>query len=229
MVLPRQRPLPKSGVHLQDASIRAHQQAARDAKATHDVERKLARDAAGNTDVSFQPGVDLKLYHGLNHFPSGWRVVDQLGPGLVYRVSWDATLLTLRREPDLLKVAALIEVAGAHVVRVETKAKAAGTVTRADFIPDLGQAANANSHSFVLRKHDGTGGGVTNLSSTYDGTTTATVADQRNAMTLVASPTFAAGDVLEFNVTVNGTGGSAELTTFEVAVEYSGTFRVEAF
>lgn len=228
-MLSRQRPLPRTGDHVKDAASRELQQRARNDRAYHDAARALARDAAGRTDVTIPPGQSLKLYHGLGHVPSGWRIVDQLGPGLVYRVAWDATTITVQREPDLLKVAALIEVAGAHVVRVETKTKASGTVTRADFIPDLGQAANANSHSLVLRKHNGSGGGTSNLSSTYDGTTTATTADQRNAMTLVSSPTFSAGDVLEFNVTVNGTGGSMELTTFEVAVEYSGTIRVEVF
>lgn len=83
------------------------------------------------------------------------------------------------------------------------------------------QTAGANSVSYAIRKHDGAGGAAAALSSTIVGTATTLTANVTASFAgITAADTGAKNDVLELDITVNGTGLAAAVEAILVELEY---------
>ncbi len=103
------------------------------------------------------------------------------------------------------------------------KVEEACSVLACKFVPTSTVAANANSLSCALRKHDGAGGAATALSTTFDGTALGVTAQQETSLAgLDETDTAAVGNWLELNVTVNGTGAAWGVTTFDIELQLNG-------
>lgn len=89
-MLGKQRPLPRKGDHVADAAVHAHKQARRDEKAQHDAEKQLARNAAGQEDVTIGAGSTTKFYHSLGR-PVRWRILSLRAAGTIAGPPYEST------------------------------------------------------------------------------------------------------------------------------------------
>jgi hypothetical protein len=74
----------------------------------YEITRRPEHDSVllGSTAIA-TAATGTSLTHGLGHTPQGWEIVDQDADSRIWRLSWDATKLTLRAS-DAVNAAVLV-------------------------------------------------------------------------------------------------------------------------